>query len=112
MESPSPDAAECDAPGTRAYRRREEHDGAQETEHVHRLLAKRREEPEGQQVEIAVDEAVQAHELRRAVLTGLMLNHLLTDLVETGILGQIRDIAMHLSIDLDILHHRLSRADS
>ena len=78
------------------------------TEHVHRLLAKRREEPEGQQVEIAVDKTVQAHELRRAILTGLMLHHLLTDLVETGILGQIRDIAMHLTIDLDILHHRLT----
>ena len=86
----------------------EKHDGAKETKHVHRFLAKRREEPEGEQVEIAVDEAVQSHELRRAVLTGLMLYHLLPDLIEAGILGQIRDIAVHLSIHLDILHHRLA----
>ena len=75
---------------------------------MHRLLAKRREEPECEQVEIAVYEAVQSHELRRAVLTGLMLYHLLADLVETCVLGQIRNITMHLAIHLDILHHCLA----
>ena len=83
----------------------EEHDGAEEAEHVHRLLAEGAQEPQRQQVEIAVDEAVQAHELRLAVFACLMVHHLLANLVETGILGQIGDIAVHLAIHLDVLHH-------
>lgn len=37
-----------------------------------------------------------------------MMNHLFTNLVESGILGQIGDETMHLSEDFDILHHILS----
>ena len=36
------------------------------------------------------------------------MDHLLANLVETGILGQIGNIAVHLTIDLDILHHILA----
>ena len=75
---------------------------------MHRFLAKGTQEPERQQVKITVHETVQAHELRRAVFTCLMLHHLLTDLVKTCILGQIGNITMHLTIYLDILHHRFA----
>ena len=33
------------------------------------------------------------------------MHHLLADFGETGILGQVRDIAVHLAVHLDILHH-------
>ena len=75
---------------------------------MHRFLAEGAQEPECQQVEVAVHKTVQSHKLRRAVLTGLMLYHLLTNLIKAGILRQIRNITMHLTIHLDILHHRLA----
>ena len=34
-----------------------------------------------------------------------MMHHLLTDALESGILGQVGDIAVHLAIHLDVLHH-------
>ena len=37
-----------------------------------------------------------------------MLHHLLSDLVESGILGQIGDITVHLAIHLYILHYLLT----
>ena len=37
-----------------------------------------------------------------------MVNHLLANLIEAGILGQIRDVTVHLTIHLDVLHHRLA----
>ena len=37
-----------------------------------------------------------------------MLYHFLTNLIEAGILCQIRYITMHLAIDLDILHDILT----
>ena len=37
-----------------------------------------------------------------------MVYHFLANLVETSILGQIGDIAVHLTIDLNILHHILA----
>ena len=83
----------------------EEHDGAQEAEYVHGLTTEGAQEPQCQQVEIAVYEAVQTHELRLPVLPCLVVYHLLTDLVEARILGQIGDEAVHLAIYLDILHH-------
>ena len=37
-----------------------------------------------------------------------MVYHLLADLVEAGILGQIGDVTVHLTIHFDILHHGLA----
>ena len=34
-----------------------------------------------------------------------MVNDLLANLVKSGVLGQIGDVAMHLSIHLDVFHH-------
>ena len=81
----------------------DEHDGAQKSEDVHGLLAKCSEEPQRHQVEIAVDKTVPAHELRLAVLALLVVYGLLANLVETSILGQIGDEAVHLAEHLDIL---------
>ena len=72
---------------------------------MHGLLAKGTQEPQRQQVKIAIDEAVQSHELRLAVLAGLMVYHLLANLVEARILCQIGNVTMHLAIHLDVLHH-------
>ena len=48
------------------------------------------------------------HKLRRAKLAGLVVDHLLADLVEAGLLGQVGDVAVHLAIDLNVLDHLLS----
>ena len=37
-----------------------------------------------------------------------MLHHLFTNLAETGILGQVGDVTMHLAIHLNILYHILA----
>ena len=34
-----------------------------------------------------------------------MVYDLLANLVETGILGEVRDVTVHLAIDLDVLDH-------
>ena len=75
---------------------------------MHRLTTEGAQEPQCQQIEVAVYEAVQAHELRLAVFSCLMVYHLLADLIESRILSQIGDKAVHLSIHLDILHHILA----
>ena len=86
----------------------EEHQRPQEAEHMHRFLTKGTQEPERQQVQITVHKTIQTHEFRRAIFTGLMLNNLLTNLVEAGIFGQIRYITVHLAIDLNVFHHGLT----
>ena len=75
---------------------------------MHRLFAKRRKEPQCQQIEIAVHKAVQSHKLRLAVLTSLMLYHLLANLAKTGLLGQVGYVTMHLAIYLNIFHDSLT----
>ena len=82
----------------------EEYHGADESEDMHRLLAEVGEEPQRQQVEVAVEEAVDA-ELRVSVFPGLVVDDLLTNLVEARVLGQVGDVAVHLAVDLDVLHH-------
>ena len=72
---------------------------------MHRLQPETVHEPQRKQVEIAVHEAVQAAELRLAELARLVVHHLLAYFGETGIFGQVRDIAVHLAVHLDILHH-------
>ena len=55
---------------------------------MHWLLAKAAEEPQGEQVEIAVEEAVDA-KLGVTVFPGLVVHHLLAYAVETGVLGEV-----------------------
>ena len=75
---------------------------------MHRLHAECADKPEADQVQIAIHEAVQAHELALAMLTCLMMHGLLTNLAETCVLGEVGDKAVHFSIHLDVLHHILS----
>ena len=82
----------------------EKDDAADETKDMHRFLAKVGEKPQRQQIEITIEETVDA-ELRVTVFTGLMVHDFLPDLGESGVLGQIWDISVHLSIDLNILHY-------
>ena len=70
---------------------------------MHRLLSESAQEPQGNQVEEAVNETLDA-ELALAVFSFLMVNRLLGDAGEPGIFGQIRYVAVHLPIYLDILH--------
>ena len=72
---------------------------------MHRLSAETAQEPQRDEVKIAIEEAVPSHELRLTELTGLMMNRFLANLVETGILCQIRYVAVHLAIHLDVFHN-------
>ena len=69
---------------------------------MHGLLAEAVQEPECHKVQISVHKAVQT-ELGLSVLACLVVNHLLTDLAESGILGQEGDVAVHLAVNLDVL---------
>ena len=95
--------ADYDADGYHAY---QEHQAAHQAEEVHRLLAELVEEPYRHQVQIAVDKPVHA-ELRDAELALAVLDDLLANPGETGVLGEVRDIAVHLAEHLDVLHHIL-----
>ena len=81
----------------------DEDNGTQETKYVHRLLAEGTEEPQGHQVEIAVHETVPTHELRLTILAFLVVYGLLSNLVETGILGKVGDETVHLTEHLNVL---------
>ena len=85
------------------YEAKEEHQGADEAEDVHGLESEAVQEPEREQVKVAIDKTVEAHELRLAELACLMVNALLADACEACILGQIRDVAVHLAIDFKSL---------
>ena len=82
----------------------EEHEATEEAEEVHWFLAEATCEPEGGEVEVAVDEAVEA-ELGLAVFAGLMLDYFLAYARESGLLGEVWYVAVHVAVDLDVLHH-------
>ncbi len=83
----------------------DEHQRTQKAEKVHGLDAEGGEEPQGYQVQIAVEETVQPAELGLAVLARLMVHHLLADFLEAGVLGQVGDVAVHFAVDFDVLYH-------
>ena len=74
----------------------------EESEYVHGLLALNVERNQSvSRSEIAVHKPVPAPwNFEITVFAGLMVYHFLANLVETSILGQIGDIAVHLTIDL------------
>ena len=80
-----------------------EHQYAGEPEEMHGLLSESAQEPEGEQVQKAVHETLDA-EFALAIFALLVMYRLLGNTGESGILGQIRYVAMHLAIDFDILH--------
>ena len=51
-----------------------------------------------------MEETVQS-ELALAVLACLMVYHKLANLVKTGILGKIRNVAVHVAVDLNVLDY-------
>ena len=87
--------------GDKAY---EEHERPHQTEDVHGLLAEIRKKPECQQVKIPIEETVYA-KLRLPVLACLMVNHLFADMRKASLLGKIRNVTVHLTVDFNVLHH-------
>ena len=93
-----------DAHGNHSNKTNEEHQATKQAKKVHWLDTKLRLEPQCHQVEITIHKTVKT-KLRLAILAGLVVHHLLAYLVETGIFGQIWDVAMHVAINLDVFHH-------
>ena len=81
----------------------QEHQQACEAEEMHRLLSECAEEPEGDKVKEAVYKTLQT-EFADSVLSLLVLYRLFRDLVEACVLGQVRDVSVHLSVDLYVLY--------
>ena len=73
-----------------------EHDRAQTTEEVHRFLSETEYVGDRQQIQEPIDEPIEA-ELGGAVLTRMMLDHLLTDLPETLLLCNERNVPVHIT---------------
>ena len=71
---------------------------------MHGLNAEFRHKPQREQVEVAVNETVET-EFGGAVFASLVMNHLLAYLLKSRILCQIRHIAVHIAVYLDVLHH-------
>ena len=71
---------------------------------MHRLYSEFVCEPEGGQVEIAVDKAVEA-EFCLAVFACLMVHHFLANTGESGVFCQIGDVAVHVAVHLYALYH-------
>ena len=63
-----------------------------------------RKERDRNQVQVALDHAFHA-ELRGAVFARPVADYLLADAAESGLLGQDRDVAVHLAVDFDRLDH-------
>ena len=82
----------------------EKHDATPETEKVHRLATKGAHKPEDQEIEVAVDKSVHA-KLCLPILARLVMDHKLTDLSVARHLRHVGEIAVHVVIDLDVLHH-------
>ena len=65
---------------------------------MHRLLSEFGGEPERDQVQITVYEAVQS-EFGRSVLAGLVFHHFFADLAESRDLGKVGNVTVHIVID-------------
>ena len=81
-----------------------EKDGAKEAKDVHGLLAEIAQEPKRDKVQVTIEKAVEP-ELGTAIFTGLVVHHLLPYAVKARVLGQVRDVSVHLSVDLYVFHH-------
>ena len=71
---------------------------------MHRLLTEFGGEPERDQVQITVYEAVQS-EFGRSVFAGLVFHHFFADLAESRDLGKVGNVAMHIVIDFYVLDY-------
>ena len=71
---------------------------------MHGLDAEPGKEPKGKQIQIPVYKTVQP-ELGLSVFACLMVHHFLADFLEAGVLGQVRDVAVHFAVYFYILDH-------
>mgnify|MGYP007102640711 FL=1 len=92
----------ADTTMTTDYEAEDEHQRTQQSEKVHGLDAEPGKEPKGKQVQIPVYKTVQP-ELGLSVFACLMVHHFLADFLEAGVLGQVRDVAVHFAVYLYIL---------
>ncbi len=86
------------------YKAEDEHQRTQQSEKMHGLDAEPGKEPKGKKVQIPVYKTVQP-ELGLSVFACLVVHHFLTDFLEAGILGQIRDVTVHFTIYFYVLDH-------
>ena len=80
----------------------EEDDGAPKSEDEHGLGPEAIEEPKGDKIEVTIDETVEA-ELCLPILACLVLDDLLANLLIAGVLGDVGDVAVHITVELDVL---------
>ena len=73
---------------------------------MHRFLAEVTQKPQCNQIQIAVEEAVQT-KLTLTVFACLMLHYFLCDTVEACIFCKVWNVTMHLSIDFNVLYDGL-----
>ena len=100
----TPDGRKLDATNHKdSHETYKEHNRAEETEHVHGFQTKTVEEPKGEQIQIAIDKAIEATKLRLAEFACLVVNHLFAYPVETSVLCQIGNVAVHFAIDFYVL---------
>ena len=74
---------------------------------MHRLFPEFGDEHYGEQVQIAVDEAVET-EFGGAVLAFPVLDHLFPNFGEAFPFGDNRNVAVHFTVHLDVFHHLLA----
>ena len=66
---------------------------------MHRFHAEGRQEPQGKQIQVAVDETVQS-ELGLSIFACLMMYNL-----EAGIFSQVGNVAVHFTVPLNVFHY-------
>ena len=74
-----------------------------EAKEMHRLLAEFAQEPKRKQVKEAIDKTLDT-EFAFAVFPFLMMNRFFRNLVEAGILCQIRNVPVHLTIYFNVFY--------
>ena len=93
-------------PGDDPHRRaaaQKEHHRPEPPEEVHRRSPEMGHEQHRDEVEVSLDRALES-ELRMPVLAGVVVDDLLADAAESGLLGKNRNETVHLPVDLDRLH--------
>ena len=74
---------------------------------MHRFFLVTMHKGNGNQIQKSIEKTLQA-KLGVSVLPSAMLHHLLPDFREAIPFGQKRNVAVHFSIDMDILHHLIA----
>ena len=83
---------------------KEKHQRANQTEKVHRFFAEFGLKPQREQIEVAVHKSVET-EFGHAIFACLVLHHAFADFGVAGIFCQVGNVAVHIAIHLNVLHH-------